>query len=189
MNKGVETLSENFEEWSDILLNSSETSAEYSKAMSGMKKGLADVLDVEADFISNDFVTEHLDKIKLAAEGDAEAIDFLRSQMDEEIIAKVSIGKTDEVIAQIKQLDSELQNLINTEYPDIEIGATIQDADFLAAANNLVDTAGMTADEANAYFAGIGYEPVYSETEINTGATIPNGQTKMTIDSIGSDGG
>ena len=50
--------------------------------------------------------------------------------------------------------------------PDIEVGAILDDAAFLEAANNLVETSGMTADEANAYFAGIGYEPMYSTEDV-----------------------
>jgi hypothetical protein len=51
----------------------------------------------------------------------------------------------------------------------------------LEAANALVEAAGMTADEANAYFAGIGYEPVYNAEDIPTETTIPNGMTKMSV--------
>jgi hypothetical protein len=63
----------------------------------------------------------------------------------------------------------------------------MDDADFLEAANELVNTAGMTADEANAYFAGIGYEPVYSTEDLQdaNAMEVPNASTTMTIDSIG----
>jgi hypothetical protein len=39
----------------------------------------------------------------------------------------------------------------------------------------------MTADEANAYFAGMGYEPVYNEQEIPAPMEVPNAITKMTV--------
>lgn len=181
MNKGVESLAENFEDWSDILKKSSKSSAEYSKAMNGMKDSLSDVLDVQSDLISDDFVLENMEQIEKAANGDAEAIDYLRSQMDEEIIARVSIGQTDQVIQEINTLNDKLQELPT----DIEVGAVLQDEGFLEAANELVNKAGMTADEANAYFAGIGYEPVYNEQEIDMSSQNPNSKTLTEVTDIG----
>jgi hypothetical protein len=69
---------------------------------------LSDVLDVEEDLVSDDFVVEHMDEIAKAAEGDADAIDFLRSQMDEEIIANITLGQSDDFIAKINEIDSKL---------------------------------------------------------------------------------
>jgi hypothetical protein len=58
--------------------------------------------------------------------------------------------------------------------------------DFLEAANNLVEQAGMTADEANAYFAGIGYEPVYSQEELPSAnsMSLPNATTTVGVTGI-----
>lgn len=186
MNKGVESLADGFENWSDILKKSSKESEEYFEAMSGIKAGLADVLDVESDLISNDFVTDHLDDIAKAAKGDADAIDSLRSSMGEEIILRVSAGQSEDVISNINSLADEVNEAVNNlPIEDLEVGVTFQDEDFLEAANNLVDTANMTADEANAYFASIGYEPLYNETEIDNSMEAPNGETKTEVTAIG----
>jgi len=45
----------------------------------------------------------------------------------------------------------------------------------------------MTADEANAYFAGIGYEPVYNAEDIDTSAEMPNAETVTRVVDIKSD--
>jgi hypothetical protein len=92
MNRGVQTLADNFEEWGDILKKSSKTSMEYALAMDETKGALADILDVEKDMVSNDFVANHLEEIAKAAEGNEEAIDSLRASMDEEIILKITMG-------------------------------------------------------------------------------------------------
>ena len=189
MNKGVETLGKNFEDWNDILKNSDKTSMEYAEAIIGMKGALADVLDVEEDLISSDFVTGHLEEIEKAAQGDAEAIDSLRASMDEEIITNITLGQTDEFINKINELDAELK----TKVPDnIEIGMVLTGANeaeqaFLEAANKMVSESKMTADEANAYFAGIGYEPVYAVEDIENNAQVPNAETTMKITSTGWD--
>jgi hypothetical protein len=45
----------------------------------------------------------------------------------------------------------------------------------------------MTADEANAYFAGIGYEPVYNAEDIDTSAEMPNAETITRVVDIKAD--
>ena len=183
MNKGVDKLADGFEDWSDIIENSSETSLEYSEAMAGMKDALADVLDVESDLVSNDFVVDHMEDIEKAATGDADAIDRLRAAMDEEIITNITLGQSEEFIAKVNELDAKVHELADNA-PVVEVGAILDDADFLAAANNLVEQSGMTADEANAYFAGIGYEPVYSTEDIDNSAEVPNSLTRTSVAKI-----
>lgn len=184
MNKGVDKLADGFEDWNSILKKSDKTSAEYSEAMAGMKDALGDVLDVESDLISSDFVEGHLDDIQKAATGDAEAIDRLRSSMDEEIIANITLGQGEDFINAVNEIDTKVHDLA-ANLPDIEVGAVLQDQAFLDAANNLVEQAGMTADEANAYFAGIGYEPVYSVEDVDTSADGSNYETTTTTTGMG----
>lgn len=190
MNRGVDKLADGFEDWNSVLKNSDKTSAEYSEAMAGMKDALGDVLDVESDLISSDFVEGHLEDIQKAAKGDEEAIDRLRSSMDEEIIANITLGQNEDFVAMVTEKENLLKaelDRVNTEIPNIEVGAIIDDTGFIDAANNLVEQAGMTADEANAYFAGIGYEPVYSTEDIENNAQVPNAQTTMKVTSTGWD--
>lgn len=189
MNKGIDTLADNFEDWNDILKKSSKGSAEYSKAMSGMKKAVADVIDVEADMISSEFITKHSEDIEKAATGDAAAIDRLRAAMDEDIIGQIKLARPD--LTNLDSLDADVKSKLDAaldklDVPDIEVGAILQDADFLAAANKLVEESGMTADQANAYFAGIGYEPVYNSEEIPDANTMsmPNAITTVGVTGI-----
>lgn len=186
MNQGVEKLSSNWEEWGSVLKKSSKGSQEYFEALSGTKDAIADLLDIESDAISSDFVEDHLKEIGKAAKGDAKAIDKLRSSLDEEIITKITAEINDkEIIKEINGLDDEIQT-IASDLPDIEVGATLQDEEFLNAANELVESANMTADEANAYFAGIGYEPVYSTEDIADANSMqsPNAMTSVTMSGI-----
>ena len=185
MNKGIETLAENFEDWNSILQESSETSVEYMEALQGTQEAVGDLLNIDGSELSGKFIKDNLDLIGEAAEGNGEAIDQLRSKLDEEIIAKVTARvNSEEIRNSINELNSEVQELANN-LPDIEVGATLKDEGFLEAANKLVTKAGMTADEANAYFAGIGYEPVYSEAEIPAqGELDVNSKTKTVLDSF-----
>jgi hypothetical protein len=91
MNKGVETLNSNWEEWSDILKKSSKESEEYAKAMQGTRGALSDILDISEEFIDVDLIetlmdsTEGMEMLEKAAEGDADAIDKLGKTIAEDI--------------------------------------------------------------------------------------------------------
>lgn len=182
MNKGIETLADNIEDWSSVLKKSSKTSQEFQAAADGVREALSGILGVNEELISNDFISdaENLALIEKAATGDAEAIEALKSAMSEDIIATVELNKDEEVVARINQLDGVLRDLPDT----VEVGAILDDSDFINAANEMVQKAGMTADQANAYFAGMGYEPVYSVTDVEHPAEMPNSQTITTVSSI-----
>lgn len=180
MNKGIEELAEGFEDWSDILKKSDKSSAEYGEALDGMKGALSKVIDVEEEYISDSFVQEHMDEIAKAAEGDAEAIDGLRAAMANEIVLKVG---ADTGIAEEQLLN--LSNNVLSQIPDdLEIGATLDDSQFLEAANRLIAESGMTAEEAQNYFNSIGYEPTFETTTETVTHKVPL-ESKETTYSVG----
>jgi TP901 family phage tail tape measure protein len=157
MNKGVDSLSKNWDEWSDILKNSSKTSEEYTDAMSGAKEAMADLLDVTEDFISDDFVTENMEDIAKAADGDADAIDRLRSSMLEDIVMHLDLDDSalsnEQLLEQVNNLQSMLDSM-----GDLQVGAEIDDAAFIAACNEMIEQAGLTQDQVNALFSGMGFD-------------------------------
>ena len=190
MNKGIDTLADNFSDWNSVLKKSDKSSAEYSKAMKGMKGALSDVLDVEEDLISSDFVEEHLEKIEKAASGDAEAIDALKAALAEDILLNV-VG-----VSKFEELNKDIQDLHNDIVgfdADVQVGATLDTGKFLDAANQLVTDAGMTVDQAQAYFNSLGYEPEFVTEEQTVKRSIPQEQTHTdykitagTIDILGA---
>ena len=162
MNKGVGTLSENFEEWNDVLKNSEESSEEYSKALNGMRDAVADVLDVEEDAIDSDFITKNLPLIEKAAKGNAKAIEDLRDAYEDEILLDIS---ADNLLddAKINSLKDRLNGL-QEDMPKLDVGK-IDDAAFIESCQQLINDAGMTAEQANEMFAAMGIEPEYETTE------------------------
>lgn len=182
MNKGIDALADGIEEWDSILRKSSKSSAEYSKALSSVREALSNVLDVNFNLISDDFIANNLDDIKAAATGSAEAIDRLTSKMDEEIILKITADQSKDFVDKVYEANQELQAIADGLDPTIEVGTVVDDTNFIEAANKLVQDAQMTADEANAYFAGIGYEPVYNTQEIDNSAETPNAMTTVQLE-------
>ena len=163
MNKGMDSLVENFDNWNDILRNSSKESLEYAEAMMEMEDALSDVLNVSSDLITSDFVENNLDLIQQAASGSEAAIQSLRENLSKDIICQV-VGVTD-----FSQVDQNIQNLYNevwnaSQNLNVEVGASIDDSGFITALNNLIDATGMTTDEVQGMLSGMGYEPVFDES-------------------------
>lgn len=162
MNQGIDKLADGFKDWSDILKKSDKGSEEYISAMSDMKDAMSDVLGVSEEFLSDDFILKNMEDIKLAAEGDAEAINRLAIAAGKDIIMHMGI-EDEGVLEKALILHSELTAMI----PDIEVGATLSgDDEFAQKALELIKTVGMTADQANAYFRSIGFEPNFEFEEV-----------------------
>lgn len=186
MNNGVEELAENFGDWKDVMEKSSKESEEYHEALSGMQNAVADLLDTEEDYVSDDFLQSHFEDIEKAAEGDAEAIDRLKQALAEDIIMKVAISNdiSAEKQAEIKTWIQEIQDMSK----DIEIGANI-DLDSLAedeqklmeTMQNIITASGMTAEEANAAFSSMGFQTNFAMKEVDVPQTVPNTITETKI--------
>ena len=168
MNKGVESLNSNWEEWGGILKSSLKTgkeqtkwSQEYQEALRGTRSALADILNVSEEFISTDFMESNLQDIEKAANGDAAAIDRLMKAASKDIIVNMELE--DGVEAQALDLHDKLMK----DLPNLSIGMTIDDADFITNAQELLNTSKMTVDEAQAYFNSLGYNPEFEEVEID----------------------
>ena len=163
MNDGIEELSENFDDWKDILQKSSKSSEEYADAMNGIKSALSDVLGVEENFIYDSFITnsENIDLITEAAKGSGDAIDELRRKLTDSIILKIAAENNLDVNTQSKVLG--LVDQIQSQIPDIKVGTEIdmndeQYANFFKMMQDIVTEAGLTAEQANALFSTMGFE-------------------------------
>ena len=171
MNKGIDELANNWKDWNSILKKSSASSEEYSKALNGTRDALGDLLDIEEDaqkYFTNDFIQKHLEEIGKAAEGDAKAIESLRAEFAKEVIVQIyAENKID-----MNNLSSDIKNSIenlNRDIPDIQVGYKINPNDesynsFLENCQNIINSAKMTEEQANAFFASMGFDAEF-ETE------------------------
>lgn len=170
MNKGLEKLGSNFDDLADSIKNSGEGTEEYTSAMNEMKDIMGDVLNIDPDMMSTDFIVDNLDLIQKAAEGDTDAIQQLRVEASNDILMNV-MG-----ISDFSSLDEELQNeiaYVNQLAADnnFEIGASLDDSEFLAACMDIVNQAGMTAEQATAYLASMGIDATVTEVPVEETAT------------------
>lgn len=171
LNRGIDELGSNWENWSTILKNSDEGSQEYSEALNGVKKALADVADTSEEYISNDFIQEHYEDVKLAAEGNADAIDRLRIALADEIVAKIVLDN--ELSVGEVQTVTDAWNSLSSQMQDIEVGVMLSgDAKLIEDLNAMIVAAEMTTSQVNDLLGSIGFtatfaqEPQVVETKI-----------------------
>ena len=120
-----------------------------------MKDALADMFGVESGDIDSDFITDNLDLIKKAAEGSEEALTELQNRLSKDIVMDITVDNTlaDEVRNQVLGLHDEIQNALS----NFDIG-DINDESFITACENIVKSANMTAEQAQAYFGSMGMD-------------------------------
>lgn len=168
MNKAIDTLADNFEDWNSIIRKSSQTSQEYAEAMYYMRDAIADVYDTSMDYVSNDFIKEHLEEIEKIAKGDEAAIEGLRAALAQEIVANITlendISNREEILANFQNLRAQIEGQLS----NLQIGSpVIDDGDLVNSLNKMIEDCQMTVEQANAVFSAMGVEPTY-ETETVT---------------------
>lgn len=176
LNQGVESLIDDFGNYSEVLKEAgkegnkwSEDNEDYAKGLRLIQKSLADIGNVDLETIQSfgkDFVTDNLDLIEKAAQGDIEAIDGL--------IKKIAEAQVQSLEAPIgidtEQFESDKERLITAidevNFNDIEIGTSIDDQPFYDALVDMVNTGEIAASDINDVLAGINYTPIVEPTEV-----------------------
>lgn len=169
MNKGIEDLADNWDDWSNILKNSSKGSEEYSDTLSEVKDAMSDLLDISSDFISADFIdslmndADAMELMQKAAQGDGEAIDALRQKALENIILNLELNDSQLTNEELWNKVQSLQSMLDEMGP-ITAGTKIDlsgvnngEAEFIDKLNQLILEAGMSADQINAMLSGMGF--------------------------------
>ncbi len=174
MNKGIETLNKNWKDWSETLAETDQSSQQYQQAMDGIQDALSNLLDINKDFISDDFIQNHLDEIAAAAQGDKNAIDSLRDALSTDVFSQILEENGKNVADFIGQFD-ELKNYFENE--SIDVGEVIDSGAFLAKLNELAQETGMTAQQINAMLDTIGYEPTFATTTMDVQEQAPQTET------------
>lgn len=174
--KGVDKLSESFEENYDILSRGDKTSLEYAEALAETKDALADVLNVSSEDISNDFIANHLEDIQSLVNGDVEALDRLRIAAGQEYVLELNQtgNLSDESLNYLQQKITEIGGM------QIEVGASINDQAFVDSLNNMLLNGELTKDQVNTMLNMIGVEPNFT--------TVPHETTLFSTEGMSVSG-
>lgn len=176
MNDGIEDLAKNWDDWTDVLKKSSKTSEEYATAMGGIREALSKVIGVEEAAISNKFIEDHLDEIKKAANGDAEAIDNLRATLVDDMIADIIVNNgLDDVTAQTI-MDN--YATLKDQLKGIDIGMTVTgDHEVIQTLQKIIKASGMTQKQANQFLQGIGFKAKFKKEKKKITQQVPGEYT------------
>lgn len=195
MNSAIETLADKFvdsgkdaDSWSSILKKSSKTSEEYAEAMIGTKDAVADLLDISSEYVTSDFIIDHLDEIAEAATGSATAIDSLKSEIADSVIDTLG-DQLASSSAEAEKFKSEMQGLVDqaNQFDDLEVGASVYlegEDGFVEALNALIQETGMTVDQVNALCDSMGFEANFASEGQPVDTTIPEYTTHHEITSL-----
>lgn len=167
-NSAIEDINENYEDWNYTLKQGSVQ--DQAKAVKQMRNAYADLLDIDMDSLSDDFIKneENLELMKQAAEGSEEAYQKLQEAAGKDILAQIGID-TSQYETDLAKLNALAQQTEGMGLADIEAGASLDDTEFLNTLTNMVNQAGMTAQEATDYLASMGIDAeVVTDTQTAT---------------------
>lgn len=164
--KAVESVADNYEDWSDAL--ESGNLEDQTKAINEMEEAYGNMLDIDGSQLSQDFLTnaENLELMKAAAEGDVAAMQQLAEAAQNDILLHAEFAPEEgtNLYNQVMAMTSQIQDSIQ----DVEVGAELNVTGFLAELSNLVNMAGLTADEATAYLSSMGIDAEIEEDKTKT---------------------
>ena len=169
LNKGILSLIDTYEDWHTLMTDAAadesiKTTSEYSDTVEELKKNVQRLLntneEISDSFIENERVLTILDEL---ATGNVEHLEELRK-----------LGGMDLVISYVAEIDTpeakaaaeNMRKLLNDFSFDIEIGAQIEDKQFIDACEQIIRAAGLTATQAANMFKRLGFDIKVTKTRI-----------------------
>lgn len=169
LNKGILSLIDTYEDWHTLMTDAAadesiKTTSEYSDTVEELKKNVQRLLntneEISDSFIENTRVLKILDEL---ATGNVEHLEELRklSGMDL-LISYVAEIDTPEA----KTAAENMREVLNDFSFDIEIGAQIDDKQFIDACEQIIRAAGLTTTQAANMFKRLGFDIKVTKTRI-----------------------
>jgi TP901 family phage tail tape measure protein len=150
----VEDVTKNYDDWMDALnAGDLQEQVEVGKELANI---YGDMFDMDGSSLSDSFLTsaDNLELLKQAANGSEEAYAELQDRMQQDIEAQLNLDDTnffDEKAAVEAAMDE-------MNFEDIEVGASLDTGNFYSQLEDLVNSAGMTAQQATDYLASMGID-------------------------------
>lgn len=153
---------DNYEKWL-AALNSGDLQ-EQATVVNDLRDAYADLLDIGGDSLSNEFLlnTDNLNLMHEAINGNINAYNALAEAVQQDIIAHLELSPEDQAAfyAEVANVQS-LMDAMN--FQDIEIGAYLNDSQFLQALTDMVNAAGMGVKDATDYLGSMGIQANVTE--------------------------
>ena len=157
-NHALEETIDNYDTWLAML--QSGNWQDHIQAVSQLRNTYADLLDLpfEAElsdaFLSN---VDNLNLLRQAAEGSEEAYDRLRQLAAQDLLIQVGVDPS-QFNADVDWMQQAIRAFTGQDFGDIEVGAELNNQDFLQGLTDMVNAAGMTAQQATDYLSSMGID-------------------------------
>ena len=154
----LEKVSKKYEDWQDALGEDASIS-QHTQATAELQDAYSDLLGLPFDGLSDNFTgnLDNLELFKQALQGDEAAYNQLAEAARQDIIANAKMS--DEAFQiQFNHLWNQIEQFNGTSLSDLQVGASLNDEDFLNGLTELVNAAGMTAEQATNYLASMGID-------------------------------
>lgn len=153
--KAVGKVVEKSEDWKKAL--TSGNLQDQAEAIEELEEAYTDMLDIDLGVLSNQFLknAKNLDLMTRAANGSEEAYRELQAIAARDILTQVGLDTT-----LFEQDMAWLQTVLfdDTAFPDLEVGASLDNTDFLNSLTEMINRTAMTVDQATAYLASMGVD-------------------------------
>ena len=159
--KNLSNLYDNWEDLEEIVTSNTTSSTELNKAYEEISEGISGLVGAQGDYLlSNSFISENFDLVRLAIEGNVEAIESLRQKAAEDIFLEISGVETlDELNSDIETVYQDLNQFAEIE--ELQFGDILDPEQldiFKGYCQTLIETAGWTEQEVIAAFSRMNYE-------------------------------
>lgn len=153
LDRGLLSLNKNLDTYKKALDPANKGTAEWSKTMDALKGDLADILNVDASTLTDDFAETALssDDLKKALDGDVEAIKNLQAAAAEEMILTISTNLEG---ADLDEFQSKWDYLKQHMEEGIKSGVVDQ-SDLVTSFNQMIEAGHMTKDQIETALAGL----------------------------------
>ena len=177
---GVEALGKALDSNYDLLQDWKKgltSSVEAYEAIGEMQDALEQMFNIR---VSEDFIRDNFGKLEDVVNGNVDALEELQEAAAEDYVAHLYINADD---TRINEVRNELNGYIDEfSQKEIQVGASIDDADFINALNNMMDAGELTSDQVQQYLNSIGYEPEFEDVTADTPPQTLNAVTDVTAD-------
>lgn len=153
----ITDVTDNYDDWIKAL--NSGSAQDQAEVIDGLRDAYADLLDMDASALPDSFLksAENLELMKAAIDGDVDAYDQLLERAGQSVLMDVGLN-TDKFFSDRDMVQDAAAQLAGQDFGDIQIGAALNDENFLNALTNMVNAAGMTAQQATDYLASMGVD-------------------------------
>ena len=190
MNKGVESLVENWEEWGEELRKGDKTSRDWAKAAAATTKAIADLVGASEDLeLPDDFFdsAHNMELLEQAAKGSAEAINELgvivAAAQVEMMNFQAGMTNAEGNLIEQSQFDTwkntvmsgitELQNSLDGLKMGDNIYEKLGGDNWVAALNEMAIATGMSVDQMNSLLNSMGVQAEVEVKSVKQKMTVP----------------